>query len=199
MSFTCNITWREKKKVNISLVTLQMTTQHLAGRNTGKWEEKENASQGSKIVANGNQVALWNDWCLSPFSYCGEHGRVPARDVYRGRPAGSSAVAAEAAEGKCGFVGQQLKPLFALGTSHTGSLAQMVIPGQCDLVSESFGKLLSFFASLLSCALKIAFHTPENNMNMSSVQTNSCGTESLYWKFPLCWFLLVPLLRDSHS
>lgn len=143
----------------MSLVNLRMTTQHLARRNTGKWEEEYNVWHG-KQATDGNKVALPNDWCLSLCSYCGKHGRVPAGDVHRGRPTGSSAVAVEEAEGKS-LQGAWLM----LGHWHRLLFLCCVI---------SLGNLLanvaSSFASLLPFVLKIAFNSPENNINMLSTQ-----------------------------
>lgn len=80
--------------------------------------------------------------------------------MHRGRPAGSSAVAAEEAEGK-----SLLCAWLALGHWHRLLFLGCVI---------SFGNLLanvtSFLASLLSFVLKIAFNSPENNINVLSTQ-----------------------------
>lgn len=121
-------TWREKKKPHsISLVNLKMTTQQLAGSSAGKWEEEWNACHGKQARCRWNRVAFPNDCCLSPFSYCGKHGWVPARDVYRGCPAGSSAVVVEEAEGEFA-VGDAIQTPFSLGTAHAGPWHRFLYP-----------------------------------------------------------------------
>lgn len=126
--------------------------------------------RGSKLVADGNRVTLPNDWRLSPFSYCGKHGRVPARDVHGGCPAGSSAVAAEEAEGKLALWDCSSN-LSALAGAPAGSLVRIVTSGLYDLVWESFGTSCLFLCFPLWFVLKeevykIAFSTSENNVNI---------------------------------
>lgn len=67
-------------------------------------------------------------WSASvSFSYCGEHGRVPSRDVHRGCPAGTPAVVVKEAEGKG-----------ASGPATRSSLLWLwLVPVLVDIVSPS--------------------------------------------------------------
>lgn len=76
-----------------------MTTQHLAGRNIGQ-VGKRNITSGGEQAADGNRVALPNDWCLSLLQLLWKTWPSSGRRCAQRPPSGSSAVAVEEAEGK---------------------------------------------------------------------------------------------------